>query len=159
MYFRKKLSVCLPDFFWKCRRTWLRSNDLVGFTIYLLLNLKWFAVFKFNGMTFNHDHVQTTSAKRIVALSHSFLFLCWWKVWLRQNRLEIWRLSLTRDDFDVVHDYFHPDAFAENGENWECKKTWGFRRLYVWIKATTFYPAPMACSPRVIRLDFFPWLF
>ena len=23
------LSVCLPDFFWKCRRTRLRSNDLV----------------------------------------------------------------------------------------------------------------------------------
>ena len=79
---KKSLSVCLPDIFWKCRRTRLRSNDLV--------KILWSILYKIqNPMKAGRMMIRTINTRHL-ATNWRWNTRMWWKKG-KSSKSERWR--------------------------------------------------------------------
>ena len=91
-------------------------NDVFRFAIHRLMNCKHFSIFHFDAVTF--DNIATTLAVMagVVAFGNEMFFLRQREVRIREKKLQIRRLSATRDQAATVHDHLHFWAFIQDFE-------------------------------------------
>ena len=86
-------------------------NDILCFAVHRLLNGKNFTIFHLDAISFHNIVATLTIVASVVAFRYSMLRRFHREVRVRQEKLQVWRLSATWNENAIVHDQLHLVTF------------------------------------------------